>query len=86
MTPTGKQCSAKVWGTWHYHICTKPAIVERNGEWYCKIHDPEYIKARDERKDAEQKATMCTKCGSNPRGDWKYCPYCGTKYPPHKMK
>ena len=27
-------------------LCTKKAIVERDGKFYCKIHDPEYIKEK----------------------------------------
>ena len=27
-------------------ICLKPATVERDGKWYCKIHDPEYSRQK----------------------------------------
>jgi len=40
-----KQCCVKVndTGTWSdTHRCTRSATVERDGKWYCKIHDPEY--------------------------------------------
>lgn len=50
-----KQCSARVsrddWG--HTHQCEKKAIVERGGKPYCKIHDPEYIKAKDDERRAK---------------------------------
>ncbi len=47
-----KRCSVKVypnekWGSFYPHQCEKTAVVERNGKWYCKIHDPEYIKVKD---------------------------------------
>ena len=34
--------------------CTKKPTIERDGKLYCKIHDPEYIKA----KQAEWQATF----------------------------
>lgn len=50
------QCSASVsgegpWGAFHQHRCHKTAVVFRADKWYCKIHDPEYIEAK-------QKASM----------------------------
>ena len=44
------QCSEEVRdsGRWpSYHRCPKKAVVERDGKAYCKIHDPEYIKAKN---------------------------------------
>lgn len=42
------QCHQRVWGervdSW---CCQKKAVVQRNGKNYCKIHDPEYIAAKD---------------------------------------
>jgi len=32
--------------------CRKKAVIERDGVWYCKIHDPEYI--REKREKAQQ--------------------------------
>ncbi len=41
-------CSKRVFGDRGFDYgCTKPATVERDGKWYCKIHDPEYIKQKD---------------------------------------
>lgn len=34
------------WDSFHPQQCQKNAVVERNGKWYCKIHDPEYIKQK----------------------------------------
>ena len=51
---TKRQCSVMVSNNtgFYSHPCYESATVERNGKWYCTIHDPEYIKA----KDAEQMA------------------------------
>ena len=58
MTENKKQCSVRVqsndrWGLFHPYPCSKTAIVERDGKWYCKIHDPEYIKAKQAKRSAE---------------------------------
>ncbi len=42
-----RQCSARVsspgsYGSFHPLPCRHPAKVERDGDWYCTIHDPEY--------------------------------------------
>ena len=36
--------------------CSKPAAVERDGRMYCKVHDPEAIKARRDASYAKWKA------------------------------
>ena len=33
--------------------CTKNAVVERNGKHYCKIHDPERVKAKAAERQAK---------------------------------
>ena len=78
-----KQCSVKVLdaGGWHSFPCSKPITIERDGKPYCKIHDPEYIKAKDAKREAKRKAIACPKCGSHPEAWFAYCPFCGTKYP-----
>jgi len=50
-----KQCSYDViYDSWcHTHKCQKKAVVERDGKFYCKIHDPEYVKAKDEARTAK---------------------------------
>ncbi len=35
------------------HHCTKNATIERDGSWYCGIHDPVKVKERQEKADAE---------------------------------
>ncbi len=46
-----KQCETRIWGervqSWQ---CHKRAIIERDGKWYCKIHDPEYVKQKNMKK------------------------------------
>jgi hypothetical protein len=47
------QCSAQVngqgnWGSFHQHQCSRKATIERDGVWYCRVHDPEYIKRKNE--------------------------------------
>lgn len=36
------------WDSFHPQQCQKNAVVERNGKWYCKIHDPVYIKQKND--------------------------------------
>lgn len=53
MTTEKHQCSESVsgegqWEAFHSHKCRKPGIVERERKWYCKIHDPEYRKAKSD--------------------------------------
>lgn len=56
------QCSEKVSrrsGRW-YHTsgCLNTATIERDGKWYCGTHDPEKIKARRDKRDAERRQEM----------------------------
>jgi len=56
--PNKEQCSEKVypheaWGSLYPHRCPRIAVVQRNDDWYCKVHDPEYIKAKDAKQTAE---------------------------------
>jgi|TARA_R100000049_G_C1928320_1_gene72462 hypothetical protein len=56
MTTQG-QCAKAVWhpvGSWgHSAGCTRNATIERNGKWWCWQHDPEAVKKRREKRDAE---------------------------------
>ena len=66
--PKEEQCQAMVsgtgsWGAFHQHQCEKRFTIIRDGKRYCKIHDPEYIKAKSsantkkwEEEDARQRA------------------------------
>ena len=47
MTENKKQCSRHVYeDRGRRYPCQKKAVVERDGKWFCTIHDPEYIKAK----------------------------------------
>ncbi len=49
-----QQCSKTIYeGRGFSYPCRKKAIVETNGKSYCTIHDPEYIKAKRVKWDAE---------------------------------
>lgn len=56
-----EHCSRRVYhgqGSWgHDTRCSNPAKVQRDGEWYCGVHDPERLRAlsakHDERRRAE---------------------------------
>ena len=65
MTTEKKQerCSARILdsGGWHHYQCQKKATVERDGKLYCTIHDPEYIKAKREKQEAEWEAERIRK-------------------------
>lgn len=51
------QCRSYVRGDrWGGHQCCKPGHVQVDGYWFCKIHDPEAAKKRQEessRRDSE---------------------------------
>ena len=60
--PVEERCQERVssgdrFGIFHPYQCEKKAVVVRVGKRYCKIHDPEYIKAkrkaRNEKLDKE---------------------------------
>lgn len=79
-----KQCSIRVsgggqWGSFHLHLCQRPATIEVDGKWYCAIHNPEAVKGREQKREAIRKAKGCSKCGGNLERWWSYCPNCGTK-------
>ncbi len=78
-----ERCSVEVYvGVWHSKPCSKSAVIERDGKLYCKIHDPEYIKKKDEiaRENYHKKDCKKKGCGFNFTVDYyNYCPYCGTE-------
>jgi len=75
------RCSARVSiDSWRFGQCSRKAIVERDGKWYCKIHDPEYIKTKDEEREAKYQANSCKQCGYHfSYNFFRFCPLCGTK-------
>ena len=45
-----QQCATRIYGQrGGDYPCQKPAKIEREGKWYCKVHDPEYIKEKREK-------------------------------------
>lgn len=49
-------CSAVVFGPRvHSWGCTRRGVIERNGKWYCRQHDPDAVKARMTARDAKWK-------------------------------
>lgn len=77
---TNKTCNAEVWiDRMHQSSCQRPVTVERNGVFYCAIHDPEYIKVKEAKKEVKRKASSC-RCGYYfEYHHYYYCPLCGTK-------
>lgn len=76
------QCCENVYDRdiWRYHQCLRKSIIERNGKFYCKIHDPEYIKAKGKEREERYEVESCKKCQHHFSCGWhSYCPICGTK-------
>ncbi len=61
------------------HQCSKKAVVVREGKPYCRVHDPDYIKAKYNKKFVDWDKAKCNNCGVHPDKRWAYCPYCGTR-------
>src|SRR5262245_35553402 len=53
MTTTRGQCSARVPSGRTYYACMNRAKVERDGKWYCAIHDPERVKTKQAKWEAD---------------------------------
>ena len=81
MVVNKKECEARVCSDgWHYYQCSKKAVIMRGDKAYCKIHDPEYIKAKREKSQAKYEAGNCKHCGFHfDYSFYGYCPLCGTK-------
>lgn len=52
---TTHTCEAVRWQRGHFHsyVCGKPAKIERDGKWYCGIHDPVRVDTKRAERDAE---------------------------------
>jgi len=59
---TANQCHGTVCTDIWPRNCTKKPVVERDGKWYCKIHDPEYVEARRAKQSAEADARWKARC------------------------
>ena len=40
-------CSKKMWANFYSHRCSRKGVVEREGKFYCKQHDPVAKAKRD---------------------------------------
>lgn len=45
---TKQRCQEMIWSNWSKYQCKKNAIVEIEGKFYCKIHNPIEIKRKRE--------------------------------------
>lgn len=69
--PTKRECSATVHGErvtdWQ---CLKSGVIERDGKWYCRQHDPVAKSAKREAKDrewADKRSTERAVCAEGER-------------------
>ena len=44
------QCEGKVFEDYSSHRCRNNASYERDGKWYCKLHDPVAIKEKEAKR------------------------------------
>lgn len=44
-------CEGRVWQGFRFLRCGNTVKVERDGKWYCGVHDPVAKKARDEKRE-----------------------------------
>ncbi len=52
------RCSVKsTFGAWNYRNCKRYGVVKRDDKWYCKQHDPEFVKAKREVEDQKYNET-----------------------------
>jgi len=52
--PKDAKCCEKIFDGWHYYSCKNKASIERDGKFYCKIHDP----VRKEERETVRKQKM----------------------------
>ena len=80
-----KECSVRIWGarvsSWQ---CSKKATVEREGKYYCTIHDPVRVEKKEKERSAKYHEKDCRKCHTHIYYDfYRFCPHCGTKRAPN---
>lgn len=56
-----KTCCGMIWAGYHRYACGNGAKFEREGNWYCGIHDPVKIKERQDAKEADWAAEFARK-------------------------
>ncbi len=79
MAVNKKQCETMVSdsGGWHHYQCRNNALKDKAT---CRIHDPEYIEAKQKKSRAKYEADNCKDCSYHfYHSCYKYCPICGTK-------
>jgi predicted NBD/HSP70 family sugar kinase len=55
--PDSPRCSKRVWsGSWDKLPCSRRGVIERDGKWYCKQHDPVAVKERNDKNYAAMKS------------------------------
>ncbi len=50
------KCCAHKWSGWHRIQCSKNGKIEREGKYYCGIHDPVAIEAKSKARNAKWNA------------------------------
>ena len=77
-------CEKRIFSTYTRSSCKcgKNAKVERNGKWYCGIHDPIKIKERDDNKMVEYKERVQIRKNERRRqtAEHNYCKNLSTEY------
>ena len=85
--PEKHQCEEMIvpkeqYGSFHQYQCTRTATVERDGKNYCKQHDPEYIKAKNEEREKAWRKEMDSRKEKDRRrkAEEQYCKNLTTEY------
>ncbi len=50
-------------------VCSRRGVVQRDGKWYCKQHDPEAVKARRKASNAAWEAKLKAEDEADKRAD-----------------
>ena len=76
----GKRCCKLLYGGHSYRgrNCSKPVRVEIKGKFYCAIHDPVFIKAKDDEAEAKfrQKMDMQKRAAKETRDRAEFSKFC----------
>ena len=58
--PAKQGCAARVWRSYSYGSsgCSRPGTVERDGQWFCRQHDPVAADERHKARSAEDGALL----------------------------
>jgi hypothetical protein len=70
LKPDRITCSATVFGPRvHSWGCIRTGVVEREGKWYCRQHDPRAVKARRDKAEAEYRAERAAETAIEAEGE-----------------